>query len=139
MDVGVAKAFSVSEHRNACFLLHAGDKRFATARNDEIDQPGCGEHGGYKIAMRRGCHLHGMNGEACFLQAIGNGCMDCGGGVKAVGPATQDHGVATFQADRSGVRTHVRTTLVNHADDADRCRHAPDDKAVRPCPFLSCA
>ena len=44
--------------------------------------------------------------------------------MKALGTATQDHGIARLEAQGGRIRRHVRPTLVNDADDAERHRHA---------------
>ena len=37
VNVDVTEAFEMRQHRHAGFFLHARDKAFAAARNDEVD------------------------------------------------------------------------------------------------------
>ena len=63
--------------------------------------------------------------------------MDRGTRPPALRTATQDHRIAGLQAQRAGVRRHVRTALVDDADDAERHAHALDHQAVGPGPLRS--
>ena len=60
--------------------------------------------------------------------------MDGAARAQAVRAAAQDRGIAGLQAERAGVRGHVRPALIDDADDAERHAHALDGHAVRPRP-----
>ena len=51
--------------------------------------------------------------------------------AEAVGAGAQDRGVAGLEAERAGIRRHVRPALEDHADDPERRRRALDLKSVR--------
>ncbi len=56
--------------------------------------------------------------------------MDGGRRAKTVRAAAQHHRIAALEAERAGVRGHIRPALVDDADDSERRRHALDDEAI---------
>ena len=58
--------------------------------------------------------------------------MDRGGRAKTVGAAAQDNRIAALETKRASVGGDVRAALVDHADHAERRRHAFDDEAIGP-------
>ncbi len=135
IDVGVADAFQVREHRHARFVLHARDEALAAARHDHVD--GAVEplqHQADGLAVGGGHELDGGFGQARLAQAAGEANLDGAAGMMAVGAAAQDRRVAGLEAQRAGVGRHVRPALVDDADDAERHAHALDLEAVGPRP-----
>ncbi len=55
--------------------------------------------------------------------------------VRALGSTAKDDRVAGLQAQRASIGRHVRPTLIDDADDAQRYTHTLDLQPVRPGPF----
>ena len=64
MDVGVANAVEMREHRHAGIGLYARDEALAAARHNHIDQARCREHGANSGAVLRRQQLDGSKGNA---------------------------------------------------------------------------
>ena len=125
VDVGVADAFEVREHRHARFVLHAVDEALAAARHDDVDRAvEALQHEADGVAIGRRHELDRGFGQARRLQARGEAGMDGGARVMALRAAAQDRRVAGLEAERAGVRRHVGAAFVDDADDADRHAHA---------------
>ena len=135
MDVGVAEPFRMREHGHARFLEHAGHEALAAARDDQVDQARGAQHRAHEGAVGGGCHLHRGFRQPRRAQARGHAGMDGGGGARALGPAAQDHGIAGLQAERRGIRRHVRAAFEDHAHHADRLGDAAHHQPVGPGPF----
>ena len=69
VDVGVVQPLGMGEHGHARLALHALHQRFAAARDDEVDQPGSGQHGGDEAAVGAGGDLHAVLGQAGLAPA----------------------------------------------------------------------
>ena len=70
VDIDVADAFEMREHRHARFFLHARDEAFAAARNDEVDGAvEALEHFADRCAIRRPDQLDGGFRQSRSLQA----------------------------------------------------------------------
>ena len=135
VDIDVADAFEMREHRHARFGLHARDQALAAARHDDVDgavEP-C-EHHADRGAVARRHQRDRVLGQVRFAQALRERGMDRARRAMAVRAAAQDHGVAGLERERAGVGGDVRPALVDHADDAERHAHALDRHAVRPRP-----
>ena len=135
VDIDVADAFEMREHRHARLGLHARDQALAAARHDHVD--GAVEalqHQADRGAVARRHQRDRVLGQAGVAQALGQRGMDGARRAVAVRAAAQDHGVAGLQRQRAGVGGHVRPALVDHADHAERHAHALDGHAVRPGP-----
>ena len=123
IDVGVAVAVEVLDHRNACFGTDAGDQALAAARHDHVDVFRHGDqqaHGGPVGGFQ---HLHGAGRQAGrgqpFVHAGGNGLV----GAERLAAAAQDAGIAGLQAQPGRVGGHVGARLVDDADHAQRHAH----------------
>ena len=92
------------------------------------------EHQADRLAVGGGHQLDGRLRQAGLAQAAGKAHLDGAAGVVAVRAAAQDRRVAGLEAERAGVRRHVRPALVDDADDAERHAHALDLEAVGPRP-----
>ena len=131
VDVGVADAFQVREHRHARLLLHARHQALAAARHDHVD--GAVEalqHQPHGLAVGGGHELDGSLGQARLAQAARQAHLDGAAGMMALRAAAQDRGVAGLEAQRAGVGRHVGPALVDDADHAQRHAHALDSEAI---------
>ena len=137
VHVHVANPLEVPNHRNARLPLHPLDQLAATARHDDVDVLG---HIGKHVADRRtvaGRHqLDGRRGQTGLYQSLYQALVNRRAGFAALRPCAQDHGIAGFQAQRAGIRGHVGAAFVDHSDDAERHRHAPDAHLIRALPFF---
>ena len=127
IDVGVADAFEVREHRHARLLLHARDQALAAARHDDVDGCRRGPCSMWPTAARsvRRHELDGGLGQAGRLQAGDEGRHGWRSAeLMALRAAAQDRGVAGLEAQRAGVGRHVGAAFVDDADDAERHAHA---------------
>ena len=131
IDIHVAVAFEVSDHRHARLLLHPRHQTLAAARHDDVEilaHPGkhvadCGPIGG-------GHELDARRRQPRRLEPLRQAGIHRGVGMPALGAAAQDHCVARLQAQRAGIRGHVGTTLVDDADDTER-HHARAGSSAR--------
>ena len=79
VDIDVADAFQVAEHRNTRIALDPGDQALAATRNDDVDgaaEPG--EHQTHRIARAVGNELDGRGGKACGLDRGGHCAVNRG-------------------------------------------------------------
>ena len=135
VDIDVADAFEMREHRHARLLLHARDQALAAARHDDVDAAvEAFEHHADGGAVARRHQRDRVLGQVGFAQALGERGMDGARRAVAVGAAAQDHGVAGLQRQRAGVGGDVGPAFVDDADDAERHAHALDGHAVRARP-----
>ena len=74
------------------------------------------------------------SGRPRLAQALAQRRDDGAAGAQTVGTAAQDRGIAGFQAQRAGIRRHIRPALIDDADDTERHAHPLDGHAVRPFP-----
>ena len=136
VDIDVADAFEMREHRHARLLLHArrpGSCRRA-ARCTSMLPSRPASIMPTAARSRVGTSEIAASGRFGLAQALGQRCMDGARRAVAVRAAAQDHGVAGLQRQRAGVGGDVRPAFVDDADDAERHAHALDGHAVRPRP-----
>ena len=131
VDVDVANAIQVLDHRHPGFFDQARDQALATARHDHIDILRHGDELADRRAVCGGHHLHGVGRQA----SIGQTFLD-ERGQRAVrfdrlGAAAQNGRVARLDAKRRGIHRHVRTRLIDDADHAQRHTHLADLDAGR--------
>ena len=137
VDIDVADAFEMREHRHPRFLLHARDQALAAARHDHVDGAvEAGEHHPDRGAVARRHQLDRVRRQAGLREPVDDRVVDGAVGALALGAAAQDRGIAGLEAERGGVGRHVRAALIDDADDAERHAHALDRHAVRPRPAL---
>ena len=135
VDIDVADALQVREHRHPRLGLHPRHQPLAAARHDDVDgATQAGQHGADRGAVAGGHQLDGVGGQAGLLEAAHQGAMDGGGRAQAFGAAAQDGGVAGLEAQRAGVGGDVGPALIDHADHPDRHPHPLDGEAVGPGP-----
>ena len=134
MEIDVADAVAVREHRNPAFLLHPLDQRRAAARHDHVDEFRHGQHDADRRPVRGRHALQGGLGQPRPPQPLLQAAEDRARGEEALRAAAQDRRIARLEAERPGVRGDVRARFVNHADHAERHAHARDVEAVRALP-----
>ena len=135
VDVDVADAVEMRDHRHAAFVLHALDQALAAARHDDVDPLRHGEHGADRSPVGRRHELDGGLRQSGGAQSVLKARSDRARGMKAFGAAAQDGGVARLQAQPARIRRHVRPRFVDDPDDPERCCDARDLEPVRPLPF----
>jgi hypothetical protein len=132
VDVDMAVAVEVLDHRHPRFGQQARDQPLAAARHDDVDELAHGDQLADRGAVGGVDDLHRFGGQAgapqAFLHQRGDGAV----GADGFRAAAQDGGVAGFQAQCRGVRRHVRPRLVDDADDAERHAHLADLDAGGP-------
>ncbi len=122
----MAVAIEVLDHRHAGFGEQARDQALAAARYDDVDEFAHGDQFADGGAVGGVDDLHAFSGQAGSLQAFLNQRRNCAVGTDRFGTATQDGGVAGFQAQRSRVGGNVRPRFINDADDTERDAHLAD-------------
>ena len=132
VDVDVAHAVQVLDHRDARLALQALDQAFAAARHDHVDVILHGDQLADGGAVGGLDHLHRGFGQARRLEAFVHARGDRLVGVDRFGAAAQDRGVARLQAQPRGVGGDVRARFVNDADHAERHAHLAHLDARRP-------
>ncbi|MND53378.1 hypothetical protein D3C80_444140 [compost metagenome] len=131
VDVDVADAVQVLDHRHLGLAADALDQALAAARDYHVDVLGHADQRADGGAVGGLDHLHQFGRQLGLGQAL----LDAGGngavGMDGLGAAAQDGGVARLQAEAGGVDGHVRPRLVDDADHAQRYAHLADLDAGR--------
>ena len=126
IDVHMAVAVQVLDHRHPRLAGDALDQTLAAARHNHIDVVLHGDEFAHRGAVGGLDHLHHAcrqpGGLQPFTHAGGDGLVR----MQRLGATAQDRGVAGFQAQACGIRRHVGTRLVDDADDAERHPHLAD-------------
>ena len=133
VHIGVADAFEMREHRHARFGLHARDEALAAARHDQLDRA-ASPASMWPTAARSvvGTNWIAASGRpAASSPSTSAACMRARG-MQRFRAAAQDRRVAGLDAERAGIRRHVRPALIDDAEHADRRRHARDVETVGP-------
>ena len=137
VDIDVADAFEMGEHRHARLALHARDQALAAARHDDVDGAvEARKHHADRGAVAGRHQLRRMPPAGRPPPALDQRGVDGAVRAKALRAAAQDRGIAGFEAERGGVGGHVRAALIDDADHAERHAHALDRHAVRARPAL---
>ncbi len=130
VDIDVADALQMREHRHARFLLHTLDEALAPARHDDVDRAiEASEHQANGLAIGDGHDLDARFGKTGGLEAGDERAMDRECRLQALGAGAQDRRIAGLEAEPARVRRHVRAALEDDADDAERGRDALDGQA----------
>ena len=136
VDIDVANAFEMSKHRHPCLVLHARDKAFAPARDDDINRTlKPREHQPDSIAFARWHELDRIFGQASRAKPRAHRIRNQRRGAEALGTAAQKGGISAFKAQSGGIRRDIGAAFEDHADDAERRRHALETQAVGLGPF----
>ncbi|MNN24578.1 hypothetical protein D3C81_1380160 [compost metagenome] len=126
VDVDVADAVQVLDHRHAGVTADALDQALAATRHDDVDELRHGDQRAHGGAVGGFHHLHAGRRQAGFSQAKLDAAGDGAIGMDRLGAATQDGRVAGLQAQAGSVDGHVGPRLVDDADDAQRYAHLAD-------------
>ncbi len=136
IDIDVADAVIVAQHRHPAFVGDPVDQRAPAARHDEVEPASRAQQLAHGRAIGGRHELHAILGQAGGLECTAQQLDDGTRGMEAVGAATQHHRIARLDAKRTGVGGNVGSGLVDHADDADRNPHAADHQTVGARPLL---
>ena len=123
MDIGVADAVEVGEHRHAGVVLHPLDQALAAARHDHVDQPGRAQHRADRLAVLRRHQLDRFGGHPARSQPFGQRGMDRPVRMDRLAAAAQQHRIARPHAQRGGVGGNVGAAFVDDPDQPDRDAH----------------
>ena len=135
INIHVAEALEVADHRHAGVLLHTLDQAAATARYDDIDLAiKAGQHLADSGAVGGADKLYCVRRQAFGLKRRAHGIDEGVRGMRAFRSAAQDGGIAGAQAERSRICSHVRAAFVNDSDDTQRHGHAGKVQSVRLLP-----
>ena len=132
MNIGVADAVEMGEHRHPRIGLHPRHQALAAARDNHIDQARRRQHRADRSAVLGGDQLHCSGWHTGFGQPFGQRSVDRPVGMHRLAAAAQHHRVTRTQAQRGGVRGDVRPALVYDPDKADRDAHPAQAKSVGP-------
>ncbi len=132
VDVHVAHAVEVLDHRDARLARQALDQLLAAARHDDVDVLAHGDELAHRGAVGRVDQLDRGFRQAGRFQpgahAIGDGAVR----LERLRAAAQDAGVARLDAQRRRVGGHVGARFVDDADHAERHAHLRHLDAGRP-------
>ena len=121
VDVHVTVALEVPDDRHPRFLLHALDEAAAPARHDDIEIVAhAGEHVADRGTIAGRHQLYAAARQAGGGETVCQALVQRAARMLALGTATQDAGVAGFQAEHTGVRRDVGAALVDDADHSER-------------------
>ena len=132
VQVGVAVALEMGQHRDAALGHHPLDQRAPAARHDDVDMLGHAQQVADGGAVGGGHQLDRGGGQAGRGEARAEGGDDRARGVEALRAAAQDRGVAGLEAQRPGIGGDVGPALVDDPDHAQGHPHAGDVEAVGP-------
>ena len=131
VEVHMAVAVEVLDHRHTGFGKQARDQPLTAARHDHIDVLAHGDELADRGPVGGVDHLHHLGRQTGagqrFLDQRGDRAIAANG----LGAAAQDRGIARFKAQRRRVGGHVRTRFVDDADNAQRHAHFSDLDAAR--------
>ena len=131
IDVGMADAFQVGEHRHAGLGLHALHQGFAATGDDHVDVAvQSGQHEADGGTIRGGYELDAGCGQIGGLDAFSQAIEYCLRRVMAFRAAAQDRCIAGFERESASISRHVGAALVDDADDAEGDGEARDVQAV---------
>ena len=129
VQVEVAHAVAVAQHRDARIVHDVAHKCIGTARDDQIDLLVEAEHLAHILA--RGQQSRPARGQARRLAGRLQHGVKRRIGVQRLAPALEQHGVAALHAQAGDLHQRVRPGLEDHADHADGAAHAREDQPVR--------
>ena len=132
VDVDMADAVQVLDHRHPGIPADPLDQALAPARDDDVDRLGHGDHGPHRRPVRRRDHLDPVLRQPGPGQTL----SDTGGdrliGLEGLGAPTQHGRVAGLQAKAGRVRGHIGPGLVDDADHPQGHPHTSDLNAGGP-------
>ena len=94
IDIDVHDPFEVGKDRDTGFALYQANQTLAAARYNHVNRVGHGQHltDCRTVACRH--QLDRIRWQASRFEPDFQRCVDRAGGMKAFGPAPQDHGIA---------------------------------------------
>ena len=126
VDIDMAHAVEVLDHRDARFLHDALDQALAAARHENIHILVHVQQFADRRAVGGFDHLHRGCGEPRGCEAFVHACSDRLIGMDRFRAAAQDRGISRFEAQPRSVRCDVGARFVNNRDHAERHAHAAD-------------
>ena len=126
VDIDVAHAVEMLDHRHFRFARDALDEALAAARHDDVDVLVVGDEMSDRRTVGRRDDLHGVLGQSggakAAMHAGGDGLI----AADRLGAAAQDRRIAGLEAQPGGIRRHVRPRFVDDADHTQRHAHPSD-------------
>ena len=129
VDIDVADALVVLQHRNERRLAHRADEPFTAPWNRDVNEPHAPHQLVHRLMIEDLDQLNGVcqrpvaeSGDGTVKRLVGFNCLLA---------AAQDHGIAGLEAKRRGVDEDVGSALEDDADDAERHAHLLDRDAAR--------
>ena len=132
VDVDVAVAVEVLDHRHLRLARDPLDQALAAARDDEVDRLRRRDQVADRGAVGRLHQLHRVGRQPGFGERRLHELPEREVRVDRLRAAAQDAGVAALDRERRRLDRHVRPALVDHREDAERHAHAADADAARP-------
>ena len=132
VDVGVADALKMLDHRNGRFGRETGDEALAAARNKHVDVVAGPDELAHQGAVGGFDELDGACGEAFFGKGPADKLPEDRVAAKRLMAAAQDDGVARLDGKGGGVDRHIGTGLVDHGEHAEGHAHAAHLNAAWP-------
>ena len=132
VDVEVADAFVMLQHRHCGLRADQTDEPFAAAGDDQVEITVEFEQQIDCLVVGPRHELHGAVGQIAGHGGAIEDAGKCDVGVECFAPAAQDDGVSGLEADAGGVDGHVGPRFINDADHADRDGNFGDFESVRP-------
>ncbi len=135
VDIDVADALQMREHRHRCFALNPSDEALAATGYDHVDRSVETTQHVSDCVTILGRHtlnrvLGQSGGPEAFAKTIGNRRRR----ALRFRTAAKDHGVAGLDAERPRIGRNVWPAFVDHADHAERRPHPFDLEPVGPIP-----
>lgn len=134
VPIAVAIAIEMLESGDAALSHHPLDERLTSAWHDHIDQTMQTQHDAHRFSGLGWDQIDGLSGQTGGLQRILHHPGDAAGAGHAVAAAAEDHGVAGFQTEGSGVGGDIGAGLVDHPDHSQRNGDPADDQSVGSLP-----
>lgn len=131
IDIGVADAVEVLDHRHRRLGHEARNEAFSASRNENVDIVAGADEFAHERAVGARNQLNGFCGKTGRAEAFCNDAGERAIAFKRLVAATQNDGVAGFESKGGGVHRHIGTGLIDHRDDAERYAHAADFNAGR--------
>ena len=131
VDVDMAVAVEVLQHRHLGLAGDALDQALAAARDDEVDRLRRGDQEADRGPVGGADELHRVGRQAGLGERFAHQRRQRQVRLQRFRAAAQDAGVAALDGERRRLDRHVRPALVDHREDADRHPHPADPDAAR--------
>ena len=130
VDIHVADAVEVLNHRNLALFDNGANQAFATAGNHEVDAVIALQKQTHQVVARFGHQLHGIFINAIFGESLVENPGEELGGIQRFLTTAQNHGIASLKAKACTIYRHVGATFENKEHGTDRHSHAANLDAV---------